>query len=631
MFSLMIGLWSGAGPAISIENPGIRLELFLQQLSKQTGTEFHCPVYLNNEVLAASFQNQSIDIVKSQLARVIRGTWDKKEDGWWLIQTPEQKKEEAKWSWDFRNKILQFQIDGLKAVAPKAEWTIKDAENYWIERKSLRKKGGEAPKSFAQQMAMELQQPDARFCALIASKLTPNMFTHDPLKFSVSTYSIHGLPGHIDLPIDIGDSIGRYERERNLYQMVSESNSPKGAASHVEVQLFFGEQNLIRFTWLDKDWKYIESSAPSIFLGARQFRAKGEVFPLSKETKQIMAYQKELTSGPYAAPTFEKYKNAPFFADAVSVLEHATKRDPLGLFQGRCWIDFAKSVQKPLLVNLKDDDQITRTTNCVPTVAQTRFVIGMTREDNDGWVLGRPVDPQLNRSWRVDRGLIEEYARLLRVKMTPNLYPLVQLNALIANYTLFSSGIPNGQFLLDDRRVSTDLTAVLGTLSEAQLDDCLKGNRIPVGSLSAQGQDLMQILARQGSLSSLTPFNVPAGTSGLCPLYYLPNGTQGMSIGASMKIDPEFRFDSEPDQDYPKVLSVDSFARLLKKSKKESSVFDAEFKLGTKRTIVGTAYLGQKSQSDGTSIPIPDDAAPTYTWKTLPVEIRQQVLNAMKR
>ncbi len=630
----MIGLLLGGfivAENVSFENPGIRLELFLKEISKQTGQQFHCPTFLNNEVLAASFNDQPIDIVKSQLAKVIHGIWEQKPDGWWLTQTSEQKKEEVKWTWDNRTKILQFQIDGLKAAAPRAEWTIKDAENYWIERKSLRRKGGEAPKSFAQQMAIELQGPDARLCASIATMLTASMFTHDPLKFSVSTYSIHGLLGHIDLPIDLADTVSRYERERSLYQMVSETNAPNASASHVEIQLFLGEQNLIRFTWLDKDWRYIDSSAPSMFLGVRQFRAKGEIFPLSKVTKQVMAYQKELASGPDATPTFEKYKNAPLFADAISVLEHATKRDPLGLFQGRCWIDFAKSVQKPMLVSLKDDDQFTRTSFCVPTVVQSGFVIGMTREDADGWVLGRPVDPQLNRSWRVDRNLIEEYARRLKVKMTPNLYPLVQLNALIANYTLFSSGIPNGEFLLDDRRVSTDLTAVLGTLSEAQLDDCLKGRRIAVGSLSAQGQELMSILALQGSLSSLTPFNVPPGTSGLCPLYYLPNGTQGMSIAASMKIDPEFRFETEPDQDYPKVLSIESFARLLKKSKNESSVFDAEFKLGTKRTIVGTAYLGQKSQSDGTSIPIPDDAAPTYTWKTLPDEIRLRVLNAMKR
>ncbi|MEI7985415.1 MAG: hypothetical protein WCI55_07275 [Armatimonadota bacterium] len=94
---------------ITFENPGIRLEPFLKEMSKQTGVGFHCPTYLNNEVLAASFKDQSIDILKSQLARVIHGTWEQKEDGWWLIQSSDQKKEEEKWMWETRNTVLQMQ------------------------------------------------------------------------------------------------------------------------------------------------------------------------------------------------------------------------------------------------------------------------------------------------------------------------------------------------------------------------------------------------------------------------------------------------------------------------------------------------------------------------------------------
>jgi hypothetical protein len=48
---------------ITFENPGVRLELCLQEMSKQAGQSLRCPVSLKDEVLAASFQNQSIDIV----------------------------------------------------------------------------------------------------------------------------------------------------------------------------------------------------------------------------------------------------------------------------------------------------------------------------------------------------------------------------------------------------------------------------------------------------------------------------------------------------------------------------------------------------------------------------------------
>ena len=118
---------------ITFENPGIRLEPFLNEMSKQTGIGFHCPTYLNNEVLAASFKDQSIDVLKSQLARVIHGTWEQKEDSWWLVQTSDQKKEEEKWLWETRNRVIQSQIDVLKAVAPTSEWTTQEAYKYWMD------------------------------------------------------------------------------------------------------------------------------------------------------------------------------------------------------------------------------------------------------------------------------------------------------------------------------------------------------------------------------------------------------------------------------------------------------------------------------------------------------------------
>ena len=68
---LLLGL---TGATVSIENPGVRLELFLKEVSRQTGQGFHSPTYLNNEVLAASFKDQSIDVLKTQLARVITHT-----------------------------------------------------------------------------------------------------------------------------------------------------------------------------------------------------------------------------------------------------------------------------------------------------------------------------------------------------------------------------------------------------------------------------------------------------------------------------------------------------------------------------------------------------------------------------
>ena len=220
--------------------------------------------------------------------------------------------------------------------------------------------------------------------------------------------------------------------------------------------LFRSIRQFLYFSWLDKDWKYIGYGLPSIYLDTKRFRADGETFQISQETQQILDYQKELDSSRESGPVFEKYKDSPMFASAVDSMTNATKRDPLGIVQGRCWIDFAKTVKKPLLVSLRDDEEIARPTLHVPTIAQTGHVAGMMRDDANGWVLGRPIDPMFNRSWRVDRNLIEEYCRLAKLPWTENFYPRLRLGLITTNIGFYTNGIPNMQFILDDQRQGGD-------------------------------------------------------------------------------------------------------------------------------------------------------------------------------
>jgi hypothetical protein len=624
------------GETISFENPGIRLELFLKEVSKQSGVGFHCPTYLNNEVLAASFKDQSIGVLKSQLARVIHGTWEQKEDGWWLVQSSDQRKEEEKWVWETRNKVLQHQIDGLKAVAPRSEWTTNEAEKYWIDIQAARKKTGEAPWTAARRSALRMRSPEARLCASIAAKLTVNMLTENPLRYNGNRYSVRGLPGHIELPINLGNKLQQYEIERQRYLSLSQTAEEQNIFDrqrepvHLELQYSSLERGYLFFSWWDKDWKAVGSGMPTIFLNNKVFQAQGESFPLSKETQEIANLQREISSGMDAEPMFEKHKDSPLLQEAVSTMFNATQRDPLGIMQGRCWIEFAKYVKKPLLVSLKDDDGVLRPSSHVPTVIQKEFVLGMMRDDIDGWVLGRPINPMFNRAWRMDRKLIEEYARLTKARNSGNIYPSLQIARINSTVDFFTAGIPNAEFLLDDQRYSGYFTALFGYLDEQQLNACLRGDRIPVSSLSSKGQEFMSILARDGSLTELTPL-MDDESSDLNPLYYLPNGTKGMWLGASFKIQPEFHFEIEPAEDIGTDMDIASFAALLKTAKSGDPIFDAKFTVSSNRVFVGTVYLGGKSKSESLSIPIGQGRMPTYTWKTLPDSTREQVLDEMKK
>ncbi len=623
----------GLSESIQFENPGIRLELFLKEFSIQSGQSFHCSPYLKDEVLAASFNNQTIDVVKTELARVIHGTWEKKNDGWWLVQTKEQKKQEEQWVWDGRNKTLQAQIDGLKALAPKSEWSIKDAEKYWIDYENSHKITGEGVWNRARRLALRLQSPDSRFCAQVATQLTVKMFTEDPLKLNVNRYSVHGLPGHIELPIDLGPALRQYANERELLRSVStveDSDTADQKPAHLEVTYYSGEGQFLFFTWLNKEWKVLGNGIPSLHLPNSSLQVQGEIFPISPPLKEILAYEREISGATKAGPVFERLRGNPVFDEAVSTMFEATKKDPLGIIQGRCWVDFARSVGKPLLVNLKDDEQIIRPQLQVPTVKQSGLVIGMMRDDADGWVLGRPINPLFNRSWRLDRKLIEDYARITRVANTPNFYPLLQRCSIVNKINLHSGGVPNAPFLLDDQNDIGTLPAIVGTLTEDQLNRCLAGATVSMSELSTFAQELVNLNAAAGGFNELTPLNLnePGQHS---PYYCLPNGVTGIRIGASIRIEPEFQFDSEPVEYYGTTLDLETFASLLKDAKKDSGLTEMKFKLGTKRALVATAYLGSKSKSQEISEPIVQKDLPTYTWNTLPEEVRQQVLLAMKK
>jgi hypothetical protein len=625
---MILSLLALVGATISVENPGIRLELFLKDISIQTGVGFHCSPYLNNEVLAASFKDQPIDIVKSQLARVIHGTWVQKEDGWWLIQTPEQKKEEEKWVWETRNKMLQFQIDGLKAVAPKSEWTINEAEKYWINLNASRKNAGEAAWTATRRRALRLQSPESRLCAAISSKLTVDMFTEDPLKFNINRYSIHGLPGHIELPIDVSALLAQYRNENDMIQSLSEGTVEPSKPVHIELKYSSAEREFILFTLFDKDWKSITNLVPGLYLNNKVHVAQGEVFTLSKETQEIIEFEKELDLADEPKVTFEKYKESPLFNEQVSVFSNASKRDPLGIIQGRCWIDFAIGVKKPLLVSLRDDEGVPVPNPNVPTISQSGFVLGMKREDADGWVLGRPINPMYCRSWRADRRLIEEYSHLAKLGGNSSMYSLLRKWFILSKLNFFSTGIPHSSFIVDDQKYSGHFAAVLGTLSEQQVDQCLKGERIPVTSLPIEGQDLMTIFAKEGDLNDLSPL-ASEGSWELNPLYYLPNGIKGMTMGASIVVEPEFRFEGQPPDDEASVQSIRSFARLMKESDPKSPILDAKFTVGSRKSFVTSVYLGAKSKSVNTDLSAEEKNLPVYTWKTLPDSIRQQVLNSI--
>ena len=619
MIALVATLLTVQG-GITVENPGIRLELFLKELSKQANTELHCPTYLNNEVIVASFENQPLETIKKQLARVVNGVWDKKESGWWLIQTSDQKKEEQRIFQSARGIFLQDQLTRVKNALPKTKWTQKEAQQFWADLQSSRVRTGEGTWTSARRRALRLQAPESRCAIQILSLLTPQIFECDPSKPDNRRFAVQGLPSHVEIPIDIGPIMAQFDEEHDLLNSMNANAISTGRPIHVEITVANYEIPIPEFIFYDQSWQGVGSAIPTVFF-PMSYTAKGESFPVSKEIQTIQAR--------LANQNPETLTQACLDLDIPNVFQHAHKTDPLGILQGRCWIDFAHFTKKPVLVDLEDDPGIRRPRAYVPAIEQEEPVVGMKRIDADGWVLGCPRNPQRNRVWRIDRSLIESIATKRSSKLMLNIGEAFDLADKLSYIELYTTGIPNGNLLERNQEDANYVLGAIGSLPLGRIKDIINGGSVSVSELPARGQDYLWYLYNLGELNELG--GRPDKELELCPRVALPNGLAGMTLSATLSGGPIYSFteDVSAFTDDGEGMIPLQFAQIMKKAIKDSSpLLTKKFLISTVQTIDATVSLNGRK----TSLPkeIGRMNSPEYTWSTFPDAIRKQLLDSVK-
>lgn len=616
------------GATFSYETPGVRLELLLNDWSKQTGESLHCPQFLNNEVIATSFENQSIDTIKAQLARVVHGTWTQKEDGWWLGQTGEQQKEEKNWNIAHRRALVQWELDHLKKNAPTRDWTQGEAEQFWIQSKKARSKSGERT-SDAKRQELRLETPQNRFVARVAALLKPEFFPLESFEYDRSRYAVNGLPGHVRLPIDLSSAFQSYKVENDLLKIVS-GQEKENPARHFEVRAGSFEAPEFNIYIYDDNWQYVDSCWASFDAGYDELVAEGENFALSPETQAVMNYSNLIEKNLYDDDAYPMLKQQPLYPRITQAMREATKTDPLGLLQGPCWIDFAKGQHKPLMVNLEDQTEMYRPKQFVPTEKQKSPVLGMQRIDEGGWVLGRPINPLLNRTLRIDRSLVERFTKLVAdtdVHSIETQIPLQDIGRYCWTYAL---GVPNYKFLVGYDAPSNGVFCLLGTLSQDQLKYCANGGRIPANQLPDRAKRYLTDLWANGNLDELSP--LAKGEANSTPIYMLPNGIQGMNLTVEDQKQQVFEFVRDDAGQSPRgSMVLADFASLIREAIQGYPVFlEKPFKVGTARGMTAKVYLGDKFVTQTVTGPQTFDEK-TYTWKTLPDSMKAPILDAMKR
>jgi hypothetical protein len=618
---MLVSLLALSVGTITFENPGIRLELFLKEISKQTGVGFHCPVYLNNEVLAASFKDQSIDVLKSQLARVIHGTWEQKEDGWWLTQSSEQKKQEGQWHRDLRRKVIQDIIDVAKATAPTKEWTISDAEQYRRQDMAMRQPDGEHVYTSAERRQFYAKAPPGRFAASLFAQLKPEMFPLDSMEPEYQLYAIRGNGIGKELGIDISHQLEMLNREYNL---LSTELSDKG--EHVIVAVSNSMPLRTSVTVYDKKWQLTAYGSPS--MSAPNYRADGELFTPSKnltESLEALSYQspvvdpdtlQTLEDPPRMRNIWKRHNDT--FADAVN-------RDPLGLLQGQSWIDYANESKKPMLANLCDSPTGREPKLFVPVPVQTHTTFYTKRDDADGWVLGRPIDPLWNRSHRLDRNLLVQYVKFLSKQDEATIEEQAMAIDIDKYANTFCSGVPNLRLLHRDipYRDLSICSGLYGAAIRAGIMPDARTGILDIQKLPAYAQGYLRLDYNFGSLVHLVTDD---SNNAICEQYLMPNGLQGVYLKVEPSIEPIFELKNEDGEPRAFSLSLEYFAETIKEIIGDQSALDKlKFRLGTRRKAQISLCLGERSIDEVLTDP-PKNLV-DYTWKSLPQAIKKMVMD----
>ncbi len=623
MTGVLLGLAIHAN-TLTIENPGIRLELFLKEMEHQTGETYRCPVVLKNEVLAASFENQPLETVKTQLAKVLNAGWEKKSDGWWLDQSSEQKREEKRWNSEQRLALYKWQIDALKQDVPKSEWTVAEFQKYWNAAQNPESKGATSIK--AGRFKAMMNTPEGRFEARIAAQLRPEYFYTEGLYRDLLHYSPRGLAQHLPLAIDIDEPLRLFQNEMQIYSTVTGQRGGSVAApAHVEVRNSDRGIPELSMVIYDQQWNYVSSCWLSIDLDTSPVEAEGESFPLSNATKKRLDYYDLLEENRYDRKEDGRMRADPEFAACRDGMLNATKADPLGLRQGLCWIDFAKSKHQPLLVSLEEDAYQFRPHYLVPKPGQSGLKIGMERIDDGGWTLGRPRNPLLNRTWRTDRSLVERFSKLVYSPEFLSLNSQIQIDDIIRYSYSTSSGIPNEAFLIGYDYRGNGPFCLLGCMSSDQLDAAIRGDRFTPSQLAPRAATYLTELWANGNLNALSP---RSRGDFACAAYCLPNRYQGMTIGANETQVPVFTTSTESTAT---GVPLGRFAGFIYQGlqNKEPANLDKPFQTWQERAITAEVHLGDKVVTQTVSEPGPGERH-TFTWKTAPDSVKKPILDTIK-
>ena len=592
-----------------------------------TGEKYSCSPDLKNEVLAMSFQEQSIPTIRTKLSQVIHATWKQTFSGWTLEQTTDQKDEEKRWNTEDRWGKFQENLDYWRALDSGPEWDSATAAAWWkwsterIDPKNPSSPTRSSVEHERVRQTMPIGHFMTDFCKLADfSKLNlmddsveiPIINSRNIELLGITKFSLNRL-------------IHRFEREENLYDnVIPRKNFKPDGPFEFEIKID-KSQDLITasITMFGKqEFGHGDLIGPHKYA---KYQPTPEPFQQSKLGKQMEESLRE--ENRYWQPEESKRKSQPnaFQGLVWSSFLRAETVDPLGIYEGRCWLEVASEKKMPLMVALHEPIDYPPFPTRVPAVAQTGRKLGMTRIDQDGWVLGKPLNPLRNRILRTPRHIVQAYAEYLFAKKPLSIDEQARMIWLGSAHR-----IPAGEFLRP--RQFGPLSAIYGSFDPSTQRQLRSGKSMPVSNLSSGGQKIIRELYFRGSLNQLGPGSHLLTLYGERPSEVLPNGVSGMTFASPERLDPAFEV---IETDAKRKYSLGQFVAHCQFQHQMADFWqdflkDLRFRIAYSKAVYPTIQLGNRKVFEVLT-ETPGTYSKVYKWKTMPPEVKKRVLTCMQQ
>lgn len=498
MLVVTLGLVLQSTP-VTFESPGIRLVNLIPALSKSVGVPMRVAKHMENDVVAIRTAGRPWSEVRANLAKVLNGEWRETDGEFFLGQSEAQRQAERDSRRAYMLKVLERRFAALAKNYSPTAWT--EAEfNRWYSG-FVQKPDPElnaASKRLAL-FAKRRSEPRGRLAARLLHELRPVDLIPDSLDWDTHAFSTDPFPLFQRLSIDARGAFKSFFIENQFLQdrKQDENASPNEMIAGATFQIWDEpNRNIFSFDFYDA-----KGFPREFFLDFEQkpTALQGLTPATMPALSKIGRFSKLGWLGVIVEPGIREAELLSKVNEFRTLLAKGSAEDPLGMFGGADWVQYASERGAPMVAFLADDD------SQIPDLGSLPVDRGPIRVDANGWMLGSHSDLHLARRHRADRGVfasVGPYA--LKTPLGGKFFGLQgildrsRLGWLVSRARLdWISGLNSSDFEFEEGELGAEyksdeaiyLALFLGSMTNDEQQRLVRSGRLSLANIGPEAQE----------------------------------------------------------------------------------------------------------------------------------------------